>query len=250
MERTASLPGRVAGVFLPIVTASLLVPLRERLDRAGLVLILVVVVVAVASTGDRVAAALAAIVAAASFDFFLTRPYGSLRMTSAADLETACMLLGIGLIVGQVAISGRRRRGDAERARDELHRLELVAERIATEPEVLLLVDMVEDQVKELCDLERCHFSLARPEGPELRSDGTVADGPRRLVDGEFALPEEGAAVLVSDRGAPLGWLHLEPGAPVGLSLETRHVVVALAQQLGAALARRPVPGTEGSTRG
>ena len=71
-----------------------------------LVLVLVVVVVAVATTGDRVAAAIAAIVAAASFDFFLTRPYTSMRITSAEDLETALMLLVIGLLVGQLGTWG------------------------------------------------------------------------------------------------------------------------------------------------
>ena len=248
MNSTVSVPGRIAGALLPILIAALLVPARERLDGATLVLILVVVVVSVATTGDRVAAAIAAIVAAASFDFFLTRPFGSLRITAAADIETTVMLLAIGLIVGQVAIAGRRRRGDADRARDELRRLELVADRIATEPVVQHLVEMVAGQVAELCDLERCDFSLARPDGSELRPEGTMPDGPHRLVDGEFALPPDGVAVRVADRGATLGWLHLVPGAHNGLPLETRQVVVALANQLGAALARRPAPENDGAT--
>ncbi len=238
MTQRVSVPGRVAAGLLPIVVAAALVPARRQLDRATLVLILVLVVVSVAATGDRIAAVIAAVVAAASFDFFLTRPYLSLRMTAADDLETATMLLVIGLAVGQLAISGHRRRGDASRARDELHRLELVADRIAKEPEMLGLIEMVEGQIAQVLDLASCRFSLARPPEPELRPDGTIDSTTKVLADGEFVLPPEGVAVLVENGGVSLGWLRLVPGRRVGVSIETRKVAIALAQQLGAALAR------------
>ncbi|MGZ4689987.1 MAG: DUF4118 domain-containing protein [Acidimicrobiia bacterium] len=238
MTRTVSLPARSAGAVVPILVAAALVPFRHDLDRATLVLVLVVVVVGVARTSDRIAAVIAAVSAAASFDFFLTRPYTSLRITSADDLEVATMLLVIGLIVGQLAISGRRLRTDADRARDELHRLEAVADRIAKEPELLGLVEMVEGQVAKVMDLASCRFSLARPPVPELRADGTVESSSHTLVDGEFALPAEGVGLLVENAGVPMGWLRLVPDRRVGVSLETRKVAVALAQQLGAALAR------------
>src|SRR4029079_15795845 len=99
-----------AGALVPILVAALLVPFRERLQGATLVLALVVVVVAVATSGDRVAAVIAAVVAAASFDFFLTRPYTSMRITSAEDIETAIMLLVIGVLVGQLGSWGSARR--------------------------------------------------------------------------------------------------------------------------------------------
>src|SRR3954471_7536138 len=121
---------RVAGALLPILVAALLVPFREQLAGATMVLVFVVIVVGVATTGDRIAAAIAAVVAAMSFDFFLTKPYTSMRITSAEDLETAVMLLIIGLLVGQLGSWGTRRRAEANRAREELHRMELVADRI------------------------------------------------------------------------------------------------------------------------
>jgi K+-sensing histidine kinase KdpD len=238
MTPTVSIPGRIGAAIAPILVAALLVPFRESLDRATMVLVLVLVVVAVATTGDRVAAVIAAVIAAASFDFFLTRPYTSMRITSAADLETAAMLLVIGLAVGQLAISGQRRRSDADRARDELHRMELVAERIAKQPEILGLVEMVEGQILQVLDLESCSFSSDRPPLPELRPDGTIDSATKRLADGEFVMPEDGAALLVENGGVTLGWLQLVPGRRVGVSLETRKVAIALAQQLGAALAR------------
>jgi K+-sensing histidine kinase KdpD len=243
MTSTANPIARVAGATLPILVAALLVPFRESLQGATLVLVLVVVVVGVATTGDRVAAAIAAIIAAASFDFFLTRPYTSMRITSAEDLETAVMLLIIGLLVGQLATWGARRRNEANRARDELHRLELVADRIAKDPGTLGLLDMVESEITEMLELETCRFSLSQPDVPELRADGSVDASLHALVDGEFALPPEGVVIRIENGGVSLGWLHLVPADRVGVPLETRKVAIALGQQLGTALARPTAAG-------
>lgn len=248
MQRIASTPARISGALLPILVAALLVPFRSSLDRATMVLVLVVVVVAVATTGDRVAAAIAAVVAAASFDFFLTRPYLSLRITSAEEIETALMLLVIGLLVGQLAISGRRHGGDADRARDELHRFEVVADRIATDPATPAVIEVVEEQITEMLDLAECRFSRGRPPVPELRADGSIDSHTHALADGEFVLPADGVGVLVENGGLPFGWLRLVPDRRVGVSLESRKVVVALAQQLGAALARSAPDRPRGTT--
>lgn len=239
MTRSEGNPiARVAGALLPILVACLLVPFREELQGATMVLALVVVVVAVATTGDRVAAAIAAIVAAASFDFFLTRPYTSMRITSAEDIETALMLLIIGLLVGQLATWGSRRRAEASRARDELHRMELVADRIASDPGTLGLLDVVEREISEMMDLASCRYSLAPPPVPELLPDGSIDASTHALVDGEFALPAEGVAMRVDNAGVTLGWLHLVPGDRLGVPRETRRVAIALGRQLGTALAR------------
>src|SRR5689334_23005488 len=192
MTRPINPFARVAGALAPILVASLLVPFRESLQGATLVLVLVVVVVAVATTGDRVASVIAAIVAAASFDFFLVRPYGSLRITSAEDIETAVMLLVIGLIVGQLGAWGSRRRAEANRAREQLHRMEVVADRIATDPGTLGLLGVVEREITDMLDLESCRYSLAQPPVPVMGHDGSIDTSTHALVDGEFALPREG----------------------------------------------------------
>ena len=102
----------MAAAILPIALACLLVAVRGVLDRSDLALLMVLAIVAVATSGDRVAAAIAAVSAAASFDFFLfTRPYGSRRVDSAPDIETTLILLGIGLAVGQISIVGREDAG-------------------------------------------------------------------------------------------------------------------------------------------
>lgn len=238
MSGTASLPARSAAALAPIGVAAILVTGRGVLDRADLALILVLVVVGVAATGDRVAAAIAAMSAAASFDFFLTKPYGSLRVSSARDIETTAILLLIALAVGQVAILGRDRRRAAEQAQLDLNRLEQVAAHIALDPAIVPLIDVVERAVAEVLSLTACRFALERPHLPELRADGRVETSTHTFAGTDFALPGEGVELAVVGGGAPVGWLRMTPRPRVGVSLESRKVAVALSQQLGAALAR------------
>ncbi len=236
MDKQASRPAQAIGGILPIVVGSLLVLVRSSLNPADLVLIMVLVVVGVAASGDRIAAILASATAAASFDFFLTKPYGSLRVSSAQDIETTIILLVIGLAVGQIAIVGRVRRSEGLRAREELKRFELVAQRIAEEPNALPLVDLIEREIATTMALKTCHFTLVRPGLPELRADGSIETSTHTFVGGEFALPGQGVALAVAGHGETVGWLELIPDSTTGVSLASRKVAVALSQQLGAVL--------------
>ncbi|WP_329360717.1 DUF4118 domain-containing protein [Streptomyces sp. NBC_01483] len=89
----------VAGLVGPFLVALVLVPFRTDLSRTNAALILVVVVVAVAALGSRTAGALAALSAAVWFDFFLTRPYETFDIRASADIETAVLLLVVGVFV-------------------------------------------------------------------------------------------------------------------------------------------------------
>ncbi|MFJ3519687.1 DUF4118 domain-containing protein [Streptomyces sp. NPDC090131] len=71
---------------------------------------MVVVVVAAAALGTRAAGALAALSATAWFDFFLTRPYGQFAIDNGEEIQTAVLLLVVGLIVSQLAVRVRRLR--------------------------------------------------------------------------------------------------------------------------------------------
>ena len=65
----------VAAVAAPLAAAGILLPFRAAWSNTNVALLLVVVVVAVAAIGSRVAGAVAAVSAAAWFDFFFTLPY-------------------------------------------------------------------------------------------------------------------------------------------------------------------------------
>ena len=66
----------------------MLVLLRDHVLSANLALALMAVVAIVAAAGGRTAGVLAALTAALSYDFFLTEPYLTLRITDDDDIET------------------------------------------------------------------------------------------------------------------------------------------------------------------
>ncbi|MER7837925.1 DUF4118 domain-containing protein [Streptomyces sp. NPDC096040] len=110
-DRVALATGPVA----PFLVSVALVPFRTGLSHTNAALILVVVVVAVAALGSRTAGAVAALSAAAWFArgaaaigySFLTRPYETFDISATADIETAVLLLVVGLIVAQLAAHAR-----------------------------------------------------------------------------------------------------------------------------------------------
>ena len=55
-------------------------------------------------------ASVAALVSVASFDFFFTRPYYSFSINARDDVETAVLLLVVGLVVGELVVRTRRSR--------------------------------------------------------------------------------------------------------------------------------------------
>lgn len=243
-DSDATAAGLAVAGLLPILVAGALVAVRDELDAANLALVLVVVVVFAAMLGGRAAGAMAAVVSAVSFDFFLTRPYLSLHIDSAANLETMLFLLVIGLLVGELVTRARRDRGDAARGADEVARIHRVAELAASGAEIDDLVLAVEAELTGLLELTECRFDIRASETavPRLERNGAVtgAGSTRHFVGREFALPAEGIELPVLGRGRQVGRLVLVPNPRAGASLEERVVAVALSDQLGAAIAAAP----------
>ena len=61
-----------------------------------------------AAIGNRAAGALAALGAAAWFDFFFAVPYQRFTIRSSADVTTFILLLAVGVTVSQLAARARR----------------------------------------------------------------------------------------------------------------------------------------------
>lgn len=225
----------------PIVVGAALVSVRGSLLNSNIALIFVIVVVLAAIGGGRAAGALAAITAAASFDFFFTKPYLSVVINDADDVETTMLLLLIGLVVGQLVLVGRRSRRAADDAHEQVARLHRVAELAAHGAPSDSLVRAVAAEVSSALSLRECIFEEP-PFGfplPRLERNGAVASelgSTWYLVGGEFALPPEGVELLVLGGGRQVGRFVCEPEPDVGVSLERRIVALALADQLGAAL--------------
>jgi hypothetical protein len=223
----------------PIVVASLLVLVRDETASANTALVLVIVVVVAAALGGRWTGVTAAVVSAICFDFFLTRPYGSLTIDEADDYVAAILLLAVGLIVGEVVVWARRGHRQSRRGRDEIARLHRVAEQVAAGRSADDVQASVRDELMQLLSLQSCDFEPP-PFGvplPRLERNGSIDTPHRRFVRGEFTLPEEGVEIPVLGRGRQLGRIVLVPEPDVGVSLEERVVAIAISDQLGAALA-------------
>lgn len=229
----------LASFFVPIVVALLLVPSRGHLGPADDALVLVVVTVAIASRGNRGAAALAALVAAASFDFLLTRPYGSFRISKQGDITTEMLFVVVGLLVGELAARGRQHQRAAARGQVEITRLHDLGQLIADgeEPEFVLIA--VANELRELLHLQDCRFVREQPSGKGawIAKDGTVRLNPLRWPTATAGLPTRQVELPVRGGGKILGTFLLTPTPVAPISQDECLVAVALVDQLGAALA-------------
>ena len=239
IERTRAYWIWTAAVIVPIAVALLLVPSRGHLGAADDALVLIVVTVAIASFGNRVAAALAALMAAASFDFFLTRPYGSFRISRQGDITTELLFVAVGLLVGELGARGRRHQRAATRGQLEISLLHDLGQRIADgeEPEFVLIA--VANELRELLSLQDCRFVREQPSGKGawIASDGSVRLNPLRWPSATAGLPTKQVELPVRGGGKILGTFLLTPTPVAPISQEQCLVAVALVDQLGAALA-------------
>jgi K+-sensing histidine kinase KdpD len=212
----------VIPVVAPLAAASLLIPSRGHLDSADDALILVLVTVAVALRGHRAAAALCALLAALSFDFFLTVPYQSLRISGNRDLTTEILFLVVGLLVGELAVRGQRHRQAAVEGRFELGRLHHLAEQIAggEEPDFVLMA--VAAELRDLLSLQDCRFVWDPPTGKGARidPDGTVRLNPLRWPTASAGLPTRQVELPVRGGGKNVGTFILTPTPSLPISQE------------------------------
>jgi len=231
--------GLTIAAFGPLLVAGLLVPFRDDLASANVVLVFVLVVVCGAAVGTRWSGALTAVVAAMSYDFFFTRPYQSLKIDNANDLETTLLLLAIGLVVAELVAFTRRHRAHAASRGDEIQMLRRTAEEVASGTSSDRVLDTVKDELVELLSLVECRYEAAPFTStlPRIERTGAIEGAHRRWIAGEFTLPGLGAEIPVAARGQTFGRLVLIPDVSAGVSIEERIVAVALVDQLGAALA-------------
>lgn len=231
--------GLVLGGLAPIATGAALVGVRGHIQNANVALILVVVVVTCAAIGGRLAGATAAVVSALAFTFFHTQPYLRLTIDSADDVETTLLLLAVGLLVGHITAGAMRARASAAESRLEIRRIHRIADQAARGQMAAEVLEAAQGELIELLKLRACRFE-AQPflsALPRLERGGQLDQRVWRYRDGGFELSPDGVELPVYGRGQQLGRFVLEPSAGVGVSLEQRVVAVAIADQVGAALA-------------
>jgi hypothetical protein len=228
----------------PVVVALALVPLRGDIRTSNVSLVLVLVVVAAAILGGRLTGAVAALVATSSFDFFFTRPYNSFTITSRDDVETAVLLLVVGLVVGELVVRARRSDARAAESRAEVVHVRRLSELAAGGESRGRLIGIVQGELTSLLPVRECRFEHgASPHDlPQITHKGVLdpgvdPDAPARR-SGRVALPVFGA-------GRPVGRfvLDLDEGVSgITVPPEDRALAVALADQLGAVLVNQFQP--------
>jgi K+-sensing histidine kinase KdpD len=228
----------LAALGTPVLVAAALTPWRDRLAAADNALILVVVIVAVATAGHRWAAAACALSAALSFDFFLTRPYGSFRITRTSDLVTELLLLVVGLAVGDLAARGRTHRVAAGEGRRHLSALHTVTELAATGQEPGQVAAEASRLLVSVLGLRSCRFTRDDPDlAARVLPDGQVRIGAVAWSTGELGLPHRGVDLPIRGGGDVLAHFELVPEPGTRVPQDLLVVAVAIADQVGAALA-------------
>ena len=108
-------------------------------------------------------ALVAALTAALSFDFFLTRPYYSFRITRHQDLITELLLLVLGIAVGELAARGRGHLREATQSKETVALLHSVTELVAAGREPREVINAAFANLQQLLGLEDCYFTRRDP---------------------------------------------------------------------------------------
>jgi hypothetical protein len=235
--------GIAVGVLGSIGVAGAMVGVRGEIANADVALILMVCVLAGAVIGGRLAGVLSALAAAMAFDFFHTKPYATLKIANKDDVITTVLLLAVGLLIGEVATWSQRLSDRLRDDRNEIKRMHRVAELAArgesTEDLVLIVTaELMSTMRLSECQFERPPFSTNLP---SIDRNGVVHQSVHLYTRDGFELPREGVELPVLGGGRTLGRFVLTPTPGRGVTPERRLIAVALADQLGAALAWREV---------
>jgi hypothetical protein len=227
------------GLLGPLAACLVLLPFRESLLNTSTALLLVLVVVGVSSAGDRLAGLLAALSAGLGFDFFFTRPYQSLAIASAANVQTTLLLVGVGVAVTEIAHRGRAHHAMASKRLGYLEGMEATA-KIASDgsSSPSAFIERVAGQIVAVMGLERCWFDYGMGlDYPRLEPDGTVQWRNQSWPVDSFGLPTDKETELVVENGGRFkGRFLLRANPRTRPSGAERMVAVALAAQVGAAL--------------
>src|SRR3984957_20063230 len=229
----------LAGVAAPLALAAVLVPFRAGFPNTDAALAMVLGVVAVAANGGRRGGGWAAVSTAVWFDFFLTQPYERFTITRRADIETAVLLLVIGVAVTEIAVWGSRHYAIASRRAGYPDGIGNAARAVAAGGSAPVLIDQVSGQLVQLLSLRSCIFQygvagLGRP--ARLHRDGSVTFGQQRWADGAELPPGNDVELLVEGGGIFQGRFLMTPAPGARPALERRLLAVAFADQAGAAL--------------
>lgn len=240
MENRQEPAGHVAltiGPLVALLTAGLLELVRADVGVANVALVLSFVVV-VASLAGRAAGIVTALVAAAGYNFFHTRPYHSLRINSGRDVGTVGLLVLIGFIVSEMSAWRRRAQAASARRLSGARALETVAAQLAGRADADEVWESVHDALIDTLALSECRYEAGtQPPVAVLPRSGALIGKAMRFTATGFELPNDGVAIPVTYAGTTFGHIVMVPRAGAGSERDIRQVAIALADEYAVALA-------------
>ena len=228
-----------AAVAVPLAGAAILLPWRSSWPNTNVALLLVVTVVAVAAGGNRVAGALAAVSAAAWFDFFFTVPYERFSIAHSSDVTTFALLFAVGVAVSQLAARARRLKRITVEDADYLARIVDSAALTQTAGSPDAVIQHVSRELVGLLDLRECRFEYGMLIGhpPRLEPDGRVVTRHGFYPVDEAGLPHDELELRTFTNGRYCGRFMMRPNPGARPSQRARLVAVTLADLAGHSLA-------------
>jgi K+-sensing histidine kinase KdpD len=247
--------GAAIGGAAAISIGGLLGAAREHVGPTNGALALAIVVVVAATLGGRTAGLVTAVVATASFNFFLVPPYMTLRVDKGQDLAAVCMLGLVGLIVGVGAekqgVIKARVAEDISAIEAMSKMTELVTDGVAPDQ----LWDELQRGLHTVVGATKAVFVASPVTGdaaslPLLDSHGSVSRATdRSAVRGKIhhvlftrrglSLPVEGVAVAVERAGREVGRVLITTDATFGSTREHRAAAVAIVRLWGMSFSSR-----------
>jgi hypothetical protein len=234
--------------LLPVAIAAAWIPLRTALPNTDVALLLVLGVAAVSILGGRSASVVGSLAGAVAFDVFDTPPYGQLMQSRGRDVITTVVLVGVGLIVGELCLRLTTYRVVAERRTADFAVMSGAAGLMAFGEDAPMVVGALAGELVSRVGLLDCEFEQGPPTGkrPCVTRDGSlveVAHGERPAPVTEIDLPVWTGIDVV-------GCFRMSLGPGPQPSRDRLVTAVGIAEQAGAALAaHRPALPPETPTR-
>ena len=240
--------GAAVGGAAAISLGGLLGAAREHVGPTNGALALALVVVFAASLGGRTAGLATAVIATASFNFFLVPPYMTLRVDRGQDIAAVGLLGLVGLIVG---VAAERQGATKARVADDIVAIEAMSrmtELVSNEADLDAQWAELLRGLHDVIGANEAAF-VAAPVSPEvaalptLDSHGSVfrteTGAPNHRVHHVLStrrglsLPAEGVTVILRHFGNEIGRVVITNNPSVGSTREHRAAAVAIVKLWG-----------------
>jgi hypothetical protein len=176
--------------------------------------------------------------AALGYNFFHTKPYNSLQISSVHDVLTVVFLVVIGVTVGEISAWRRRTKATSVRTHHGAEAFEVTASLLAAKTDPDRVWSEVRRAIIDTLGLTECRFEPGlTPSVPPLSRSGSLVAASMHFTVGGFQLPEAGASIAVTFAGRVYGHVIIV-GSPdsLGSSLDERRISIALVDQYAVAL--------------